>query len=118
MMRVVELFSSFPASSPTILNSRQASFVERNRALSQLARAKNPRMPESDGRERDHGPGQPPGRNEVRSKRSPRQARCQHGQEQPGIPQLDMDLLKARNPKFAGISPLSVFFGREHRLKM
>jgi len=118
MMRIVEPFSSFPASSPTILNSRYASFVERNGALSQLTRAQNSRMPEGYGRERDYGPRQPPGRNDVRSKRSPRQARCQHGQEQPGIPQLDVDFLQARNPQFAGISPLSVFFGRKHRLKM
>jgi hypothetical protein len=75
-------------------------------------------MPEGHGRERDRGTRQPPARNEVRSKRRPRQARCEHGQEQPAIPQLDMDLLQARNPQFAGIFPLSVFFERKHRLKM
>jgi hypothetical protein len=54
----------------------------------------------------------------VRSKRSPRQASCEQGQEQPGIPQLDVELLQARNPQFARIFSLSVFFGRKHRLKM
>jgi hypothetical protein len=75
-------------------------------------------MPEGDGRERDHGRRQPPRRNELRSKTSPRQTCRDRCQEQPDIPQLDVDPFKTRNPQFAGIFPLNVFSRWKHQLKM
>ena len=50
--------------------------------------------------------------------RLPRDDSREAGEQKSGIPQPNMNFLEMRNPRQANVSPLNVFFGWIHWLKM
>ena len=117
-MRIVEAISGFSGSGPAIFDAGESSLIEIRSALGKFACAENPGMVGRDSNEGRHWRGQPPGRDQMCAQRCPGNDDSQHKQEQPDVPQADVNCLVVENARLATVLALHVFFGGKHWLKM
>src|SRR5271165_628938 len=118
MMRVVEALAGFAYVGPAVFDARQSVLIEGGGTLGEFASPENARMIRCDGHECRYRRGEPPWREVMPSERGPHHDHHEKTQKQPDVSQTYVNFFVVRNPRFAGLQALRVFFRGRHWLKM